>query len=99
MHLCGLWPNGEHKEESTVSADLTCRWSMQGDHHHSGQQTKNGRSGRSAPGPGTQAGFTLEDHLRDSMQSPAVRIVGALVRPLNALHQLAAILCNLESSG
>ncbi|BDA49099.1 hypothetical protein COCOBI_13-2090 [Coccomyxa sp. Obi] len=42
-----------------------------GDH----QSSKNGRSSRSAPGPSSQAGFTIEDHLRDSLQSPAVRIV------------------------
>ena len=62
---------------------------MQGDHHQSGQQSKNGRSGRNAPGPATQAGFTIEDHLRDSMQSPAVRMVGAYIISILVLGGVA----------
>ncbi len=53
--------------------DLEHGGAFQGDH----QSSKNGRSSRGAPGPSSQAGFTIEDHLRDSLQSPAVRIVGA----------------------
>lgn len=52
---------------------------LQGDNNEQyTQQSKSGRSRKAAPGPATQAGFTLEEHLRDSMQSPAVRVVGVL---------------------
>ncbi len=67
---------------------------MQGDHHQSGQQSKIGRSGRNAPGPATQAGFTIEDHLRDSMQSPAVRMVGAYIIFILVLGGVAFLLPN-----